>query len=377
MLEHSNPPQSEIDKQTKKMNFILLVVFNLLFLLITVGITYTIVNLSYKNKKIFSPHLLAPITPSPTVEPIEVTKEKYLESAHEIIVFYSGNDDQYWETMNELVAFTQKYPDSAKAKGILGIGYLSYIHDSFDYKTKEDLLKNGKKYFDEALAIDPINFEALHGYFNYYSGQQQNAKALEIFEKIKAAHPDDLTTKTIEGRLANRSGKYEQAIEIADSVLIQSPSRKDKAYALVVKDFAFEKLGRFDDQEKNFELIVENSKKPWDYQSFAIFLIDKQKNYAKAREVMKKGLSIADFPAGRITLQQACVKHGQQLYAQERYDEAFAAFEEGVEAYPADCGCGYLDIITDYYAKYAIKTGDQKYRERANQVFDLNFHPKL
>lgn len=372
------PDQSQLASSFKRnQNLIALSVFSFAVVFISAAVAFTIVNLSYKNKYVYSPQLLSPITPTPTPEPLEFTISRFLTESNTVINGYSGNDDEYWKTMDELELFVQKYPDNARGKAILGNGYLSYIHDSFDQKTKNDLLSKGKKYTDEALAIDPTNFEALHNQFNLYSGNKQNAKAQEIFEKMKEHYPDNLVVKTIEGRLANRSGDYQKAIDLADEVLNQNPEPYIKRFAHVVKIFALDKLRRYDELETTYDAHVENTQRAWDYQEFAIFLINKRRNYEKARVVMKKGLQKMDFIAGRITLQQACVEHGKQLYKEEKYDEAFNSFEEGVEAYPADCGCGYLTTMVNHYAMYASKTGDQSYRDRATEIFKLHSEPQI
>ena len=55
----------------------------------------------------------------------------------------------------------------------------------------------------------------------------------------------------------------------------------------------------------------------------------------------------------------------------------FKAFEEGIDAYPADCGCGYLEKAAIYYRAYGNEHDDEFYKQRAVEILDLKRNPKM
>lgn len=317
--------------------------------------------------------------PAESVKPEtkEEKDKKFLDEASDTIEFSLWDGDKYLQNIEDLESFIDKNPDNARAKALLGQAYLSYIHDSFDQSTINDLLDKANTLLDEALVDDPTDIDALHSKFNYYSGSKKTAKAQETYNELKRLYPDSLRVLAIEGRLANRSLNYTKAIEIEDLVLSKNPNRMEKNYALEVKKFALQKLGRLDEVENVYQLIVENSRDPWDYQSYSLFLAKDRKKYLKAAEVMEQGLFIGDFPAGRITLQGAYLEYGRQLYHSGKFEEGIRYMEKAVEAYPADCGCGALDDIASYFRAYSVIKGDDTYKNRAKEVLDLKRNPKI
>lgn len=344
---------------------------------VAVGVGYTLVNLRHKNQEAFNTRLKIELTPTTTPVPPSVLRQQFLDQASAVVDLYQGNYDELSKTLVQLEQFVALYPTNARAKAILAQGYLDLIDDIAEENKKQEVISNVVALVDQALKLDPKDLDAFHVRFNYYNYIRELENAQSTYELMKQYYPDDLSVKNIEGRLANWRGNYQEAIEIGQYVLNQNPEKHDFYMALIVKGYAYEHLNDLENWEQNFEQVVVLYHGPWDYQSFAIGLGEKKQDYAKARLMMREGLNHFDFIAGRITLQEMCTKHGTQLYKQGKYQEAFAAFEEGIDAYPADCHCGYLETISGYYTQYAQKTGDGSLRQRAREILDLKGNPQI
>jgi tetratricopeptide (TPR) repeat protein len=300
-------------------------------------------------------------TPSPTAEEIEAANQKLLDKDEELLVFYQGNPVHLETAFSDLEEFTKNNPQNPRAKALLGLAYITARQD-------------GSSELDDALAIEPGNVIALRTRINFFIHPRtyDYDSWTEAYDELKKYHPDHPLVNLYKAKLSNRDLNYKNALTLVNKELeTKQMTKEDYYFALIIKTFSLSHLNKNDEADAAYQDLIKVSEGPWDYQSYAIFLINNTHDYAKAIETMEAGLKIMDFESGHMTLQHAYQKAGELLYKAGEYEESMKMFDTAVAVYPRDCDCHYLKGIASYYRKYGTKMHDPVYIQKSNEVLDL------
>jgi tetratricopeptide (TPR) repeat protein len=316
-------------------------------------------NLSFGNKnEVVS---TGTTLPSPSPESTATKNARLLDEDEDALIFYQGNIIRFENARDHLEEFTQEYPQDARARALLGLAKIV---------AKED----GHVDVEESLRLEPGNVTALRTKINNFMVTGEVEAAQYVYDDLVKYHPESELVYLYKARFANRRLDYKTALELVTKELDtkRTQMRKDELYlALIIQEFSAEHLKKYDIAEKAYQDIVELTHGPWNYQSYAIFLIYRTKDYQKAIKVMEQGIAESDFPAGRMTLQDAHYWAGKELYEQKKYLEAIEMFDEGVKIYPHVSPCPCLKKIRAYYMKYWQMTHEQVYLDKAKYIDEI------
>ncbi|MGI0491983.1 tetratricopeptide repeat protein [Alkalinema pantanalense CENA528] len=229
--------------------------------------------------------------------------------------------------------------------------------------------------FDKVIKLEPENFD---GYF-YKAAVQEEAGQIEAAEathrqmvQVLDDHPGCYFSL---GTFLNRQKRYEEALEFLDQAVAMAPNPMN----LTARSFSYESLERYEEALADLNRVDSYGAFYMVYHSRGQ-LLEKLQRYDEALEVYKEGLEQDPVPllimdqaylletlgrteeaeaiyAGEIENEKAggLSEFAYNIKAQtkqrlERYDEAIAIYEEGLQEYPDN-----PDFIYEIAICYSLK----------------------
>jgi tetratricopeptide (TPR) repeat protein len=272
-----------------------------------------------------------------------------------------------------------------------------------DHSRLAEHLDRGKAYMDEekpseaiieyknALQIDPNDAAAHYGLAQAYMASQDVRKAYWELQETVRLDPSNLDARLGLGQflLFGKQDEYGQALEQADAVIAADPSRWE---AQVLRGRALESLKRLDEAKAAYEAAVqaqperpelvrllagfhvrsgdregaeplyhkltEMDPSAESYFALAGFLAQDRARDAEAEAAYRQALQVADDKEKSAAYRRLASFY----YARERYDEAGATLEEGVDATDKDLDVLYA-LARFYHSRGAPERADAMIEE--------------
>ncbi len=287
--------------------------------------------------------------------------------------------------------------DPHDSRGWQGLGFLYGI-------LKKDVDK-GVEYYRKALEVDPENNDARFGLASLLDKAGRAAEADSVYLQALARDPDNPGIKRAYGLFLNSQGRYDEAVKYLKEVLpvfkddedlrkalldacLKSGERENLETALedvnylIGKDSTnythylkradiYEKLGKYKLALKDYDRAIELAKgyTPIPYLKKANLLVDKLKDYAAARAVLREALKL-DFPnddlkaaaydllgdtymtSARIARKEGddLRKRGLEKEARQKYAEAVENYDKAIAEYQKA-----LSLNSPKWVEYARK----------------------
>jgi tetratricopeptide (TPR) repeat protein len=162
--------------------------------------------------------------------------------------------------------------------------------------------------FKKAIQLDRDNLDAIRGLAENLMNDGQTDAALEQYEVIADANPEDAQTYLRMGEIYRRQGKYDQALESLKKADTLVPDSLEVPYNMAA---VYQAQGRYDEALKLLQDLVKKTEKPdtsysqADRNNRSIFVerlglvYRDQENYPAAVETFRKMLTLGDENAKR------------------------------------------------------------------------------
>jgi tetratricopeptide (TPR) repeat protein len=162
--------------------------------------------------------------------------------------------------------------------------------------------------FKKAIQLDRDNLDAIRGLAENLMNDGQTDAALEQYEVIADANPEDAQTYLRMGEIYRRQGKYDQALESLKKADTMVPDSLEVPYNMAA---VYQAQGRYDEALKLLQDLVKKTEKPdtsysqADRNNRSIFVerlglvYRDQENYPAAVETFRKMLTLGDENAKR------------------------------------------------------------------------------
>lgn len=341
-------------------------------LLLVLGIA---LNIKSKRSSLLLSLFSSP-SPTPTATPTATTTpdpqkaiDQALDTAYEQIVFFQGDNQSHLKILDNLNLLIQKYPNNARAHGVLSLGYSTYM-DTYDAKFIEDQLnESAKKEYEKSLELDPTNFDGLNAKFIYMTMFGNENSARKVAVELDQLHHDNLTVKTIQARFLNVDRKFSESIALSDSVLVDPTATKVSKYlALRAQRYAYEHQKQYKNEADIYEKMVGLSNGAWDYMEYGDLLLDYVHDNTRAVEVLERGYKVDPTrPSIVHRLSDAYIRVGEEEYKSGNFDSAMNHFDHSMQIFPYRHNDG--EIMATYFRKYYIKTHDKQYADRQQAYY--------
>jgi tetratricopeptide (TPR) repeat protein len=168
--------------------------------------------------------------------------------------------------------------------------------------------KNAIDAFKKAIQLDRDNLDAIRGLAENLMNDGQMDAALEQYQVIADANPEDAQTYLRIGEIYRRQGKYDQALESLKKADTMVPDSLEVPYNMAA---VYQAQGRYEEALKLLQDLVKKTEKPdtsysqADRNNRAIFVerlgmvYRDQENYPAAVETFRKMLTLGDENAKR------------------------------------------------------------------------------
>ncbi len=200
--------------------------------------------------------------------------------------------------------------------------------------------KNAIFAFKKAIERDRDNLDAIRGLAENFMNDGQMDAALEQYQVIADANPEDAQTYLRIGEIYRRQGKYDQALESLKKADTMVPDSLEVPYNMAA---VYQAQGRYEEALKLLQDLAKKTEKPdtsysqADRNNRAIFVerlgmvYRDQENYSAAVETFRKMLTLGDENAKRGYQNIIDTYRESKQWAQ-----ATAAAREAVQRLPND-----------------------------------------
>jgi tetratricopeptide (TPR) repeat protein len=223
-------------------------------------------------------------------------------------------------------------PDAARSAKIYSV--LGYTYE----QQKE--YKKAIEAYRKAIALDRDNLDAMRGLAQNLMNDGQTDAALEQYQIIADANPEDPQTHLRMAEIYRRQGKFDLAIENLKEAQAMVPDSMEVPYTMAS---IFQAQGRYDEAIQLIEDLLKKSEKPDgnyskdEKQNRAVFLerlgtiYRDQNNNTKAIETFRKMLTLGDDNAQRGYQQIIDTQR-----AAKEWQAATDTAKEAVDKFPED-----------------------------------------
>ncbi len=182
-------------------------------------------------------------------------------------------------------------------------------------------LQEAEALMNTAMQLDSSNLNVNLALANLYLKQENYADAKDLYENIIASQPQNIDALINLGQVYEHLGDTEKALHYYHSILNISPNYEASILGIAS---IFEKQAKLKDALEIIEPFIEHSKN-MRLHIIAARINSRLKNYKKAEEIL---LNAKEFPAINQYQQELLYELGNSLDKQEKYDDAFSAYEK-------------------------------------------------
>lgn len=247
-------------------------------------------------------------------------------------------------------------PDSAiefynKAVELDPSNGLAYYSRAMFYKQKGDSVAYDTEIFraleQESLDIEP-KVEILRDYTSaLYSDSVQHPRINRMFNRLLEMHPHDVTVRNLYRDYLIAIEDYPHAAEQAEYSLDLNPNDENQWLALTslyLRVADYDGVVRAARRSRHF---FPNNTTSYLLSATAL---NQKEEYAEAEADLRKALEIAD-PKDNEMLSELYTSLGDNFYARELTDSAFAYYDKAIELFPENLtalnNCAYYLACTD------------------------------
>jgi len=301
-------------KQSKKNKLLIAVIVSIFTLSIT-----SIVMATLSIKELISENVNKP----DSISKNDQSTMYVIDNARNTVFFSPWETDMVIDNQMQLEQLILNEPNNPDAKAALAENIILQSYISYDNYVEKNFII-AQDLLDQAFEIDPNSLTAYDIQIGLHLKMNEFSEAEQILTRAKEFHPDTLLLIGHELEILNKTGKPQQAVNIATKTLTETDDLQAKIniHSKLVDSHA--RLGgncqkMIGSLENVVELQPEN---PWMLINLADLSLQCTFDWEKVIDLASRSLEVADIPMAHVILAKGYHKQGELLSFKNEKDAA-------------------------------------------------------